>query len=236
MAKGPLMLQVRVNQTTGGPHTELPIVDALVFDTLDGGVTTVREIATQKLQFIGLPNDELVLGATVVSAVLSLPHDPLVILHAPSSVGSPPIAGAGMAILQIFDFGLKGNEDQVQFSRAVAAHAYLDEVQGGPTAPVDAGVVQSSLEEQWVEVAWQGPGELTLRFIDREGQALLEENISAFGSPAIQCRTRRPLTLLTRDRKVEVAPVVLSRAARPSRLSHSTRSPGKPTSVAGART
>ena len=54
---------------------------------------------------------------------LVFPDDPLVILHAPSSVESPPIAGAGMAILQIFDFGLKGNADQVQFSRAVAAHA-----------------------------------------------------------------------------------------------------------------
>ena len=137
----------------------------------------------------------------------------VVILHAPSSVESPPIAGAGMAILQIFDFGLKGNADQVQFSRAVAAHAYLDEVEGGPAAPVDAGVIQSSLEEQWLEVAWQGPGEVTLRFIDRDGQALLEENISAFGSPAIQCRTRRPLTLDTRDGKVDVVPVVLSRSA-----------------------
>jgi hypothetical protein len=213
MAKGPLMMQIKVNQTAGEAVSELPILDALVFETLDGGITTVREIAVQKLQFVGLANGDVELSElSWCQLYLVFPHDPLLILHAPSSVTSPPISGAGMAILQILDFGLEGDPDRVQLARAVAAHAYLDEALGSPTAPVDAGVV-TTLQDRMVEIAWEGPGEVTLRFIDRAGQPRLEETYSAIGSRGVHLRARRPIALDTREGHVDVAPVVVSRSA-----------------------
>ena len=214
MAKGPLMLQIQVDQTGGGPVADLPILDALVFEALDGGVTTVREIAVQKIHFLEVITNNVVelSEQSWCQLYLVFPHDPLVILHAPSYVQSPPISGAGMVILQIFDFGLKGKPDELQAARAVAAHAYLDEALGAQKAPVESRIVPTTLQEPSLEVAWRGPGEVTLRFIDSDGQAVLEETYSAFGTPEVQFRARRPILLDTRDGQLEVAPVVVSRS------------------------
>jgi hypothetical protein len=108
---------------------------------------------------------------------------------------------------------MKGKSDELQMLRTVAGHAYLDEAVGAPTAPVDGPIAPTASQKSSVEVAWKGPGEVTLRFIDVNGQAVLEETYTAAGTPDVQFRTNRPTRLGTREGQLEVAPVVVSQSA-----------------------
>jgi hypothetical protein len=212
MAKGPLMLQIQAHQYAH--EVALPILEALVFDTLDGDSTTVREIAVQKDLAIWVGAGDIHMSEqSLCQLYLVFPQDPILVLHAPSHVPSPPISGAGMAILRIADFGFGDDGFPASAGRIVSAHAYLDET---------VGVRESSLTRQYapharqrgsVELSWQGPGEVTLRFIDRQGQAVLEETYSACGTPGVQLHTARPLRLGARNGQLEVAPIVVSPGA-----------------------
>lgn len=53
MAKGRMMLQLEILQNLGEGVAVAPPIEALVFDSLDGEVSTVREIAFQKLAILG---------------------------------------------------------------------------------------------------------------------------------------------------------------------------------------
>lgn len=138
MAKGPLMLQLSV--TDGGVgRVRVPELQALVFDLLDGDTTTVEEIAVQRAHILSLAGGDPAVDASGnaigrVALIFADPDPPPLFFHAPSSRPSPPVGGAGMVLLQVFDFGIELLKND-SFGRAVVAHAYLNEVGSGVIAP-----------------------------------------------------------------------------------------------------
>ena len=134
------MLQIAVEQTFAGTVTDLPEVWTVVLTGLDEDQTVVREIASEK-------NHGLALAATqsnVNMPVLSLSPDvatdvwlvfndlrrPPAILHGPSHVPSPPVAGAALALLRVRDFGLEVESIlAISSVRRIGSHVYLDETE-----------------------------------------------------------------------------------------------------------
>src|SRR5438093_11461598 len=110
MAKGPIMLQIAVEQILSPAVTDAPEVWAVAIDFLDGQRTTVREIATEKShQFYGWADeghefgtlDFAQSGLTDLWLVFPSLRRPPAILHAPSHVTSPPIDGATIVLLRV---------------------------------------------------------------------------------------------------------------------------------------
>ncbi len=135
MAKGSIMLQFEVTEVFTPEVTSVPPLFALVFDTLDGDKTTVREIAVEKITSIALNGhtgsyDASDNGFALLYLVFADRNRPLKIFYAPSHVPSPQVEGAGMAILQVRDFGLTiQSPGTISVVRHYGAHAYLDEVE-----------------------------------------------------------------------------------------------------------
>ena len=132
MAKGSIMLQLEVTEVFNTPEvTSVPQLFALVFDILDGDTTTIREIAVEKLgaMFANVGWGDITdNGFAQLFLVFADRNRPLKTFYAPSHVSSPPFEGAGMAILQVRDFGFTVNPGaEVSFGRHYGAHAYLDE-------------------------------------------------------------------------------------------------------------
>lgn len=139
MAKGPIMLQIAVEQVFSAAVTHVPEVWSVALQGLDGNRAFVREIATEKSQGIYIfateANHEPGQFAMTSSALSDLwlvfndLRRPPRIFHAPSHVFSPPIDGARIVLLRVRDFGFSVDSPGV-FStvRRVSSHAYVDEV------------------------------------------------------------------------------------------------------------
>ena len=139
MAKGPIMLQIEVEQVFSAPVTTLPEVWSVALESLDGNKATVREIASEKSQglYLFATSSDYVSGdfemtSSVMTDVWLVFNDlrrPPRIFHAPSHVPSPPTVGARIVLLRIRDFHF-GVDSPGVFStlRRVGSHAYVDEV------------------------------------------------------------------------------------------------------------
>jgi len=62
-----------------------------------------------------------------------------------------------------------------------------------------------------MEIAIRGEGELVVRFIDRQGQTLLQERLVVSGPPGVQARRYVSLSIGTVRGRAELAPVLVSR-------------------------
>ena len=139
MAKGPIMLQIEVEQIFSAPVTTLPEVWSVALESLDGNKATVREIASEKSQglYLFATSSDYVSGdfemtSSVMTDVWLVFNDlrrPPRIFHAPSHVPSPPTVGARIVLLRVRDFQF-GVDSPGVFStlRRVGSHAYVDEV------------------------------------------------------------------------------------------------------------
>jgi len=139
MAKGSIMLQIAVEQILSPFVSSAPEIWAVALDGLDGGSTTVREIATEKNQlFYGWEDSGHEFGPIDFSSASALTdlwliypdlRRPPTILHAPSHVPAPPLNGARIVILRVRDFGFAvGSPGKFIWGRRIGSHAYLDEV------------------------------------------------------------------------------------------------------------
>lgn len=139
MAKGPIMLQIEVEQIFSAPVTTLPEVWSVALESLDGNKAIVREIASEKSQGIYLfaTSSDFAAGdfemtSSVMTDVWLVFNDlrrPPRIFHAPSHVSSPPTVGARIVLLRVRDFHF-GVDSPGVFStiRRIGSHAYVDEV------------------------------------------------------------------------------------------------------------
>ena len=136
MAKGKMMLQLAVEQVFATAVLSAPEIWAVAIDFLDGDTVTVREIATEKIGFFqgnGHTSPALAISSAsgLTDLFLAFPdlRRPLTVLHAPSHVDSPPIAGARIVLLRVRDFGFAIQSPAAFiWGRRSGSHAYLDEV------------------------------------------------------------------------------------------------------------
>jgi hypothetical protein len=61
-----------------------------------------------------------------------------------------------------------------------------------------------------MEIGIIGAGEVVIRYIDRQGQTLLQERLVISGPPGVQALRYVPLSIGTQDGPAELAPVVAS--------------------------
>jgi hypothetical protein len=132
MALGSTMLQLSVIQELDHDVSIVAPFFAEVFEFLDLGTVTVREIALEKTGGVqgkrsATPIDISNTGFARLRLLFPDGRDEVFLL-APSHVSSPPIAGAGLAILEVTDSGYTSAETNLQVARELGAHAYLDEV------------------------------------------------------------------------------------------------------------
>jgi hypothetical protein len=139
MAKGPIMLQIEVEQIFSAPVTTLPEVWSVALDSLDGNTAIVREVASEKSQgiYVFATSSDAVSGdfemtSSVMTDVWLVSNDlrrPPRVFHAPSHVPSPPTVGARIVLLRVRDFQF-GVDSPGVFStlRRVGSHTYVDEV------------------------------------------------------------------------------------------------------------
>jgi hypothetical protein len=139
MAKGPIMLQIAVEQHFAAAVTHLPEVWSVALQSLDGNRAFVREIATEKSHAIyifttesGHESGEFEMTGDACTDLWLVFNDlrrPPRIFHAPSHVFSPPTDGARIVLLRVRDFSFTIDSPGV-FStlRCVSSHAYVDEV------------------------------------------------------------------------------------------------------------
>lgn len=150
MARGRIMLQLEVTQSFAEGVASVPPVDALVFDSLDGEVSTVREIASQKIAFMNVGSNVRPAQTTLDRALVEVflvsarGETPLTVFYGPSVAPSPSVAGPEMVILRVFDLGYSVPPPREIFvGRIIQAHTYVDEaVSGQPSLPApDGGVI-----------------------------------------------------------------------------------------------
>jgi hypothetical protein len=63
-----------------------------------------------------------------------------------------------------------------------------------------------------MEIAITGEGELVIRYIDKDGQTLMQERLTVSGLPTMEARHLAPLALQTVHGPVDVAPVLVRRS------------------------
>ena len=111
----------------------IPEIWTVVFETLDGDRTTVREIAAEKVQLLSGSNLERFATSTEsaltdVFLVWGDRDTPLKVLHAPSHVASPVFDGPRMVLLRVRDMGYNVvSPGKLVGARGIHAHAYVDE-------------------------------------------------------------------------------------------------------------
>jgi hypothetical protein len=133
MARGGLALGIEVVQTVATGVLTIPEIWTVVFETLDGDRTTVREIAAEKVQILSGSNLERFAASTEsaltdVFLVWGDRDTPLKVLHAPSHVASPVFDGARMVLLRVRDMGYHVvSPGKLSGTRGIHAHAYVDE-------------------------------------------------------------------------------------------------------------
>jgi hypothetical protein len=133
MALGSTMLQLSVVQELAQDVATVAPFFAEVFEFLTLGTVTVREIAIEKTGGVqgdnsAIPIDVSATGFARLRLLFPNSKDDEIFLLAPSHVPSPPITGAGLAILEITDSGYNSAATNLQVARRLGAHAYFDEV------------------------------------------------------------------------------------------------------------
>jgi hypothetical protein len=133
MALGSTMLQLSVLQELDQDVQVVGPFFAEVFEFLTLGTVTVREIALEKTGGVqgdnsAIPIDVSATGFARLRLLFPSAKDDEVFLLAPSHVPSPPIKGAGLAILEVIDSGYTSAGTNLQVARQLGAHAYFDEV------------------------------------------------------------------------------------------------------------
>jgi hypothetical protein len=132
MALGSTMLQLSVIQEFDEMVSEVEPFFAEVFELLTLGTVTVREIAMEKMGGVAgnnsaIPIEFSTTGFATLRLLFSSSSKEEVFFLAPSHVPSPQVTGAGAAILELQDVGLKSTGANLQVARHLGAHAYLDE-------------------------------------------------------------------------------------------------------------
>ncbi|HXP08285.1 MAG TPA: hypothetical protein VN828_07300 [Acidobacteriaceae bacterium] len=134
MALGSNMLQFVVDQQLSQEVTTITPVFAEVFEFLNSGTVTVREIAVQKMGGVAGGNSAIPIAeSTTPFATLRLfwSEDGKVQeadFLAPSHVPSPPFANGLAVILELRDVGFNSPQANLQVARKLGVHAYFDEV------------------------------------------------------------------------------------------------------------
>jgi hypothetical protein len=133
MALGSTMLQLSVLQELDQDVATVEPFFAEVFEFLTIGTVTVREIAMEKTGGVqgdnsAIPIDVSATGFARLRLLFPSDKEDEVFLLAPSHVPSPPIKGAGLAILEVIDSGYTSAATNLQVARQLGAHAYFDEV------------------------------------------------------------------------------------------------------------
>jgi hypothetical protein len=132
MALGSTMLQLSVLQELDQDVQVVGPFFAEVFEFLTLGTVTVREIALEKTGGVqgdnsAIPIDVSATGFARLRLLFPGRKDDEIFLLAPSHVPSPPIKGAGLAILEVIDSGYTSAQTNLQVARQLGAHAYFDE-------------------------------------------------------------------------------------------------------------
>jgi len=125
------MLQLVADQQLDQEVSTVEPFFAEVFEFLSLGTVTVREISMEKMGGVAGKNAAVPFdGSNTGFANLRLLFPSSkedVFFSAPSFVPSPPVTGAGLAILEVTDAGITSDESNLQVSRVFGAHAYIDE-------------------------------------------------------------------------------------------------------------
>lgn len=130
MAVTNLMLQVEAQQEFDVDVSTVPHVMAEVFEFLNGGTVTVREVAVEKMGGIAGNNTAIPLDLSPTGFVtlrVFTGGDGEVDFYAPTSVSSPPVQNSLVALLELQDIGLSAPQNVLQGIRQLGAHAYFDE-------------------------------------------------------------------------------------------------------------
>lgn len=131
MALGSIMLQLVADQELDQDVSTVEPFFAEVFQFLSLGTVTVREIAMEKMGGVAgkggaTPVDFSTTGFANLRLLFPSSKEEVLFL-APSFVPSPPVTGAGLAILEVRDVGVTASENTLQVLRRFGVHAYLDE-------------------------------------------------------------------------------------------------------------
>jgi hypothetical protein len=78
-----------------------------------------------------------------------------------------------------------------------------------------------------MEIAIAGEGELVIRFIDKTGQALMQERLVVSGAPTMEARHVTALSLQTVNGLTPVAPVLVRRSNPKQRVTFDRETPAR---------
>ncbi|HKZ05789.1 MAG TPA: hypothetical protein VJU81_10005, partial [Methylomirabilota bacterium] len=76
-----------------------------------------------------------------------------------------------------------------------------------------------------MEIAIVGEGELVIRYIDKDGQTLMQERLTVSGLPTMEARHLAPLALRTVQGPTDVAPVLVRRSNSRQRVTFDRAAP-----------
>ena len=76
-----------------------------------------------------------------------------------------------------------------------------------------------------MEIAIVGEGELVIRYIDKDGQTLMQERLTVSGLPTMEARHLAPLALRTVQGATDVAPVLVRRTNPRQRVTFDRAAP-----------
>jgi hypothetical protein len=149
MADRRIMLQLDVSQFIFTPVNQLPQLEVLVLDTLNGETATVREITSRKLAHITnnatLEATKTAFDEPLIDVFLfqSGEEPPPIVFHGPSNAASPPVEDARFAMLRVSDlvYPLFASGGYVA-QRIVQAHSYIDLATDQPDPPDDGGAIR----------------------------------------------------------------------------------------------
>jgi hypothetical protein len=133
MAVGSKMLQFICDQQLSQEVTTITPLIAEVFEFLDSGTITVREIAVQKEGGVAgdnsaIPIAESTTGFATLRLFRSEDGDVQEVdFLAPSHVPSPPFSNGLAVILEVRDSGFVSPQANLQVARRLGVHAYFDE-------------------------------------------------------------------------------------------------------------
>jgi hypothetical protein len=133
MAQGSNMLQFICDQQLSQEVTTIAPLFAEVFEFLNSGTITVREIAVQKMGGVAgdssaIPIAESTTGFATLRLFWSNEGDVQEVdFLAPSHVPSPAFANGLAVILEVRDVGFNSPQANLQVARRLGVHAYFDE-------------------------------------------------------------------------------------------------------------
>jgi hypothetical protein len=133
MALGSNMLQLICDQQLSQEVTTIAPLFVEVFEFLNSGTVTVREIAIEKMGGVAggnsaIPIAESATGFATLRLFWSEDGDVQEAdFLAPSHVPSPPFAKGLAVILEVRDVGFNSPQANLQVARKLGAHVYFDE-------------------------------------------------------------------------------------------------------------